>query len=67
MKQLQLLALNSDDEETYVNSAFDFSDIGGWYLCPDDDLVINIIIYGNPYLVVRSTELMQYLDSQLEK
>lgn len=61
MYKLELLVLNKYDEEVFVDFYCDFETISGYYLDPDDDGVINIVIFGTSFTVVKEPYLMSYL------
>ena len=67
MHKLNLLVLNRDGEEVWTNFYVDFETINGYYNDPDDDTVINIVIYGTSFTVIRDAYLMAFLSFQSEE
>ncbi len=67
MHKLHLLVLDRDGEEVWTDFHIDFQNINGYYNDPDDDTVINIVIYGTSFTVIKDAYLMAFLQFQTEQ
>lgn len=63
--RLELLVYNNDEEEVLIPFKIDINAIQGFYPDPDDDLVMNILSYGQLFTVKKTHALMNQLNNEL--